>query len=69
VTYSDYGGEVCSVDGAAAEEPTREYERAHCIECNTDRVDRNVDETGVAGRLGGHDHTQCDQRQTSYLQI
>jgi len=51
---------VRAIDAAAAEEATGEDERSDCVESNADRIDGNVDEAGVAGRLGAHDDAECD---------
>jgi len=60
---------VSPPDAAAAEESAGEDEGADCVERDADRVDRNVDETRVAGRLGRDDNTERNQRQTSKLQF
>jgi len=67
--YGDDGAEVSPPDAAAAEESAGEDEGADCVERDADRVDRNVDETWVAGRLGRDDNTERNQRQTSKLQF
>jgi len=65
--YCGDGAEVCPPDAAAAEETAGEDEGADGVERDADRVDGNVDEAGIDGRLGRHDDAEGDQRQTRKL--
>jgi len=65
--YSDDGTEMSSPDAAAAEEAAGKDEGSDWVQRNADRIDWNFDEAGVAGKLGGHDDAERDQRQPSEL--
>jgi len=59
---------VNASDTTTAEESSDKYEGADHVEGDSDGVDWNVDEAGVAGSLRCHYDAQCDQRQTRKLQ-